>query len=621
MCGIAGIVADGAPSLQSLEESLAAMRHRGPDDQDVWCSGDTGLAHARLAIIDRAHGAQPMRSRDGRYAVVFNGEIYNHRALRRELERDGERFDTGCDTEVLLPMFVRHGPAMVDRLQGMFALAVVDLHAERVFLARDRFGKKPLYWAPSGAGVAFGSTLDALLPLLAVRPGIDPDAIARYLVLQYVPGAMTPWCGVHKVEPGSWVDWREGAAEQHRYWSPPLPSPTRAATDDPRSVHAELRSRIRAAVLARLESEVPLGVFLSGGIDSSVVVAEMSAAGVRPSTYSVGFTHGAYDETPWAVMVAEALGTDHRVLALDADAVTMLDDLAWAYDEPFADSSALATLAVSRAAKDHVTVALTGDGGDELFGGYERYRAAMIGAAVGARLGAVTSPVAASVRTLARAASVERIEALTRFIDDPWHAARARVTHFSPREALALLRPELRPAADPAAAERWLDDRWIASGSDPASIPWVDAHTYLPDDLLTKMDRATMAWGVEARSPLLDHELWDWVAGLPRPWLLDRRAGKRLVREAYRGVLPDPILRRSKKGFSVPLTAWLRTHLRPAVLDRVRAADGPLSDLMDPAAVSSVVDAFFAGDDSLTYRTWNLLALATWRAARSDGNP
>ncbi len=593
------------------------MRHRGPDDQRVWIREGVGLAHARLAIIDRARGVQPMVSRDGRYAVVFNGEIYNHRALRRELERDGEVFTTDCDTEVLLPLFARHGEAMVERLQGMFAFAVIDLRAERVFLARDRFGKKPLYWAPAGSGVAFASTLDALLPLLPHRPDLDPQALAEYMVLQYVPGSMTPWCGVEKVEPGSWVSWRAGSVERSRYWVPPSPSPSPSASGDPRSVHGELRRRIRSAVVARLESEVPLGVFLSGGIDSSVVVAEMIASGVRPSTYSVGFTHGVYDETPWATMVAEALGADHHVLPLDADARSLVDELARAYDEPFADSSALATLAVARAAKEHVTVVLTGDGGDELFGGYDRYRAAVFGDAMRRRLGVATPALSASVRGAARLASIERVEAFTRFVDDPWGAAKAKVLHFDPAEALALMRPEVRASADPWAAERRLDERWASAADDPSWIPWVDAQTYLPDDLLTKMDRATMAWSIEARSPLLDHSLWEWAATLPREWLLDRRAGKRLVREAYRGVLPDPILTRSKKGFSVPLTAWLRTHLRPLVLDLLRSGDGPLWEVLEPEAVGRVVDRFLEGDDSLTYRTWNLVALATWYEPRS----
>jgi asparagine synthase (glutamine-hydrolysing) len=617
MCGFAGMVGEAPADRSHLDRALDAVRHRGPDSQDTWCRDGVGLAHARLSIIDRAHGSQPMLTRDGRYAVVFNGEIYNHADLRRDLIARGYPLETRCDTEVLPYLYASEGEAMVHRLQGMFAFAIVDLATRDVFVARDRFGKKPVYVAATLDSIVFASTLDATLQLLPERPDVDPQSIASYMVLQCVPGARTPWVGIEKVEPGTWVRWSGGELRRERYWTPPLPSEDRSLDRD--EVLLETRAQIRRSVTRRLESEVPLGVFLSGGIDSSVIVAEMAEAGVRAATYSVGFDAGPYDERRWAAMIAERFGTDHHVLSLDADAGALFEQLSWAYDEPFADSSALATLAVARAASEHVTVVLTGDGGDELFGGYDRYRALHRARAIGARLGPLTRPAAAAGRIAGTVSGFERLTMLSTFVADPWEACRNRRLHFAPSEVAALLQPDVAASVDVRAATDELDALWLSLDSTDPWVPWVDARSYLPDDLLTKMDRATMAWGVEARAPLLDHELWEWAATLPRSWLLDAQAGKRLVRDAYRDVLPAPILARGKKGFSVPLTGWLRSHLLDAVGDLLLSERSPVWDLLVPAVVGDVVHRFLDGDDALTYRTWNLLALAAWYTPRRAG--
>ena len=318
MCGLAGVLGAGPADRDALERALQAIRHRGPDELNVWTEGGAGLAHARLSIIDRAHGSQPMITPDGRYVVAFNGEIYNHHELRADLVRRGYPMRTTCDTEVLPFLYAAEGPAMVERLRGMFAFTVVDLHEREVFLARDGFGKKPLYAAPSRDSIAFGSTLDAVLPLLGTSPDLDAQTVAEYLVLQYVPAERTPWAGVEKIPPGHWMRWRGGHVERHRYWAPPPPL-VREQSADVARVRSELRERIRWAVERRLESEVPLGVFLSGGLDSSVVVAEMAALGFKAQTYAVGFEQDDLDERPYAEMVARRFETDHHVLVPETD--------------------------------------------------------------------------------------------------------------------------------------------------------------------------------------------------------------------------------------------------------------------------------------------------------------
>ena len=616
MCGIAGIVDDRRVDPATLERSAVELRHRGPDDSTTWTSDQFGLAHTRLAIIDRAHGVQPIHTADGRYVLVFNGEIYNHAELRDELVSRGYPLATRCDSEVLPYLYEAEGPEMVERLRGMFAFAILDLRSEELFLARDRFGKKPLYVAPAASTVAFASTLDALIPLLPDHPSLNPQAIAEYLVLQYMPAGVSPWEGVEKVEPGTWMRWSAGKVERRRYWRPPLPAAPFEQEVDPART---LRLRIREAVAARLESEVPLGVFLSGGLDSSVVVAEMSELGVTPKTYSVGFEQAELDERSFADLVARRFGTDHQTLVPEMNVASLFERFTQAYDEPFADSSALATLAVAEAASRHVTVVLTGDGGDELFGGYDRYRVhriAEMADGVPTQLRRSAALVGAGV---ARGFGSERLASAARFVSaDPWHSYRDRMFHFQPHEVQGLLSPDLRSLVDASMPVRRLDAIRESSGEDrPAWMPWIDAQSYLPDDLLTKMDRATMAFGLEARSPFLDHELWSFVSRVPRSSLVNARQGKLILRDAYRDVLPIQILRRAKKGFGVPIASWMRTYLRDPVHDLLLDPNAPISHVLHAPAVHGIVSGFLEGSNAHVVRVWNLLALAGWYDART----
>jgi asparagine synthase (glutamine-hydrolysing) len=621
MCGIAGVLGDRAHDVGriALLESCGRMRHRGPDGDAVWSSdGKYALAHTRLAIIDVAGGAQPMFTDDERYVVVFNGEIYNYRELRLELEGRGRRFGTRSDTEVLLHLYAELGSAMVDRLRGMFAFAVIDRQEGRALLARDRFGKKPLCYSESGGGLVFASTLDALRPLLPSKPDVDPEAIAQYLVLQYVPAPLTAWSGVRKLQPGHLAEWRDGRLEVRSYWSAPQREVDGSAPSVDEAA-GRLRELIGEAVSIRLESEVPLGVFLSGGIDSSIVVAELAATGTPPATYSVGFKHASFDESGYARLVADRFGTQHHQLVADDDPPALFLELVQAYDEPFADSSALATLAVARAASQHVTVILTGDGGDELFGGYSRYGYLRRAQRIHDRLGPFAKVSGHAAEAAGRVVGNRRLAGGGRWIRDPWAGYRDGLFHFLPKEIESLLRPELLEHARPDAPVERLNTLWGRAPGRPTTPLWVDEQTYLPDDLLVKMDRAAMAHSLEARSPLLDHVLAEYAATIPGPLLFDGAGnGKAIVRRAYRDVLPAEVLTRPKMGFGVPLAAWLRKELRPLAEELLLSKAGPLHHWLRPEAVGSFVRAFLAGDDGPKWRVWNLLALAGWASARSE---
>jgi asparagine synthase (glutamine-hydrolysing) len=619
MCGIAGVIAaDPALPIDEgpLLEAAKLLSHRGPDGFNVWAEPGVGFSHTRLAIIDKAHGDQPMFSQDGRYVVVFNGEIYNHHELRRELESRGYRLTSKCDTEVLLSLYDWLGVAMVERLRGMFAFAVFDRQQRKALLARDRFGKKPLYFTEVGGVLRFASTLDALRCLLPASPNLDMSAIAQYLVLQYVPSPLTPYRGVSKLSPGHLATWSEGAMSVRQYWEPPHRSPDTRPVDR-RQAALRVRELIAEAVRIRLESEVPLGVFLSGGIDSSTIVAEMTRAGPTPKTYSVGFKHSSFDETQHARIVAEHFGTEHHELVADEDAPKLFGQLVRYYDEPFADSSALATLAVAEAAAHHVTVILTGDGGDEMFGGYTRYALYRKVQRIRALSGPAARLGGRLLRTVAGTAGRTRLSEGAAFLVDPWSGYRDRLFHFHPRELPAFVRADVLAELDPQAPIGRLDALWGSRPASASTLLWVDEQTYLPDDLLTKMDRATMAHSLEARSPFLDHELAEFCATMPEELLFDGMTGKAVLRDAYADVLPKAILTRPKVGFGVPLAAWLRGELGPLVEDLLMSVEGPLWDWIDRRAVASLTRQFMDGNDDARWKVWNLLALAGWVTDRA----
>ena len=528
------------------------------------------------------------------------------------------RLRTNSDTEVLLHLYARDGAAMVERLRGMFAFAVVDLRERTALLARDRFGKKPLCYRDQDGTLAFASTLDALRPLLPETPSIDIAAIARYLVLQYVPAPLTAWTGVRKLPPGHLAEWRDGRMTVRRYWEPPARDGS-ATADGAEGAVARVRELIRDAVTVRLESEVPLGVFLSGGLDSSIVVAELAEAGMTPATYSVAFKDSAFDESDYARIVAERFGTEHHALTADDDPSSLFEELIRAYDEPFADSSALATLAVAKVAREHVTVILTGDGGDEMFGGYARYAAFRRARRMDRRLGPLARPAVFGARIAGRLLGSRVLGDGSQWVADPWAGYRDALFHFPPDRVPSLLGPDVLDGIDPTTPADDLDDLWRRSGAETPGLLWVDEQTYLPEDLLVKMDRATMAHSLEARSPLLDHVLAGFASTLSERQLFDDAGvGKSILRAAYRDVLPAPIVQRDKMGFGVPLASWLRNELRPHVDELLVSDTGPLWTWFRRETVSPLVRRMLEGDDGARWQTWNLLALAGWIGANDS---
>jgi asparagine synthase (glutamine-hydrolysing) len=614
MCGIAGVVSpDPAHRLDpTVRGMLAALEHRGPDEEGLGASGIAALGSRRLAIIDLADGHQPMANEDGSVLAVQNGEIYNYLDLRDELRGLGHRLRTRSDTEVLPHAWEQWGPEMVTRLHGMFALAIWDAPRRTLMLARDRFGKKPLLYARTPSGVVFASEIQALLAHPAVVRSVDDDAIADYLAIGHVPAPGTAFTGIRKVPPGHVLIWRhEAEPEVRRYWALRYGPKERI---DPAEAMVEVRRLIDRAVERRLISDVPLGAFLSGGLDSSTVVAYMARHASAPvRTFSVTFRDTQYDESRYARLAARTFGTEHLELTVDASDVEALPMLARHLGEPFADSSIVPTYQIARATRPHVTVVLTGDGGDELFAGYDRYRAAVIADRIPRPAGAVLAGLG---QMLPAGAGQKRLTArLRRFLVALGADAEGRraewTGYFAGRSGDLLL-----DARDPGRSTAGALDRAVAlTGADTPAERYMAADVlgYLPDDLLVKMDIATMACSLEARAPLLDHELHEFVARLPVDQKVSLTTSKVLLRRAMRGIVPDAILdRRRKMGFAAPVGSWLRGPLRGLFSDTVLAPGADALRFVSRAGVERLFDDHVRERSDATPRLWALLMLELW---------
>jgi asparagine synthase (glutamine-hydrolysing) len=615
MCGICGLVAgDGerVPDLDVVARMSGRLVHRGPDDDGLFHEGPVALAARRLAIIDLAHGHQPIANEDGSAVVVQNGEIYNYRELKRELEGRGHRFATDCDTEVLVHAYEEWGEPFVERLRGMFALALWDKRRRRLLLARDRFGIKPLYYAAAGGGVSFASELKSLLEQPGFSREIDPRAVSAYLAFNSIPAPLTIFKSARKLPPGHLLRWEGGELELRRYARPgPLPAAElrRESADE---LAAELREVLDDSVRAHLVADVPVGVLLSGGVDSGGLAALASRHTDEPlRTFSIGFEEAGFDELSRARLVAERYGTNHHELVLRPDAVELLPKLVEAFDEPFGDSSALPTYLVSELAVSEVKVALSGEGGDELFGGYYTYVADLLARRVG-RLAALARPLAEALpsrtdrvgfdykaKRFARAAALPALER---------HHGWKEI--FSPQA-----RAEL---AGPAAAAWDPLDLYRAryaetAGAEPlARMQDVDLGIYLVDDLLVKTDRLSMAHSLELRVPFLDPKVAEFAFSLPTGLKVRGLAKKRLLRRALAPLLPREIVQGRKQGFSIPIAAWLRGPLEPFAREVLAPSALARQGLLDPAAVTPVLDRHISGQEDLSRQIWGLMALTLW---------
>jgi len=614
MCGICGLVSlDGATVDPDVVAAMnGTLVHRGPDSSGAFVEGGVGLAARRLSIIDIAGGDQPVANEDGRIRVVQNGEIYNHAELRAGLERQGHRFATRSDTEVLVHLYEERGPAFVEELRGMFAIALWDRLEQRLVLARDRFGIKPLYYGISAGRLSFGSELKALLAMPGFPRDVDPDALEAYLAFNSIPAPLTIFAAARKLPPGHLLLWQGGEPTLRRYARPRPVAAGRERAGDEQTLAAELRERLRDSVRAHLVSDVPVGVLLSGGIDSSALAALAAReSSYRVSTFSIGFQERAFNELDQARLVAEHYGTEHHELVVRPDAVELLPRLAEAFDEPFADSSALPTYLVSQLAAGTVKVALSGEGGDELFGGYHTYVADTLAPRIGR--------VAAALRPL-----VDALPSSSGKVSLDYKAKRfARAAHLPPLErhhgwkeifsadARAELLDGRRGPTDPLDVYRV---RYAETeGADElARLQDVDIGIYLADDLLVKTDRASMAHSLEARVPFCDQQVAELALALPRRMKVRGLAKKRLLRQAVATLLPERIARAPKQGFSIPAAAWLRGDLEPFARemlspDRLRA-----QGFFDPGAVTRLIDAHVARREDLSRQIWGLLMFSLW---------
>jgi len=620
MCGIAGFVDLWARKGRAAEERgeiLARMcriiRHRGPDDQGVMVKPGVALGMRRLAIIDLVTGNQPMSGEDGTVTIVFNGEIYNFQELKAKLEAHGHTFQTHSDTEAIVHGYEEFGPACVDDLRGMFAFAIWDEKARTLFVARDRAGKKPLYYTttPNGTFV-FGSELKSLLEHPEVERETNPEALDAYFTLGYVPDPLSIFRNVHKLPPGHYLTFTEGRVTVKPYWDFEFEP---AESQNEADYLEELRALLDESVRLRLISDVPLGAFLSGGIDSSTVVGLMARHMGQPvKTFSIGFHEDSYNELKYARLTAQKFGTDHHEFFVTPDICEVVDELAWHFDEPFADSSAIPTYMVSKLARDHVTVVLSGDGGDELFAGYTRYaierkRGGFERLPKPLREGVMRPlserlPHAAWGRNYLHNVSLDPV---SRFLDS--------VSVFTSLNRKSLYTSDFAQQLGPSGyVGRVFYDlvENVKSDDQVDRLLYLDSKTYLPGDILTKVDRMSMAVSLEARAPLLDHKLIDFVTRIPSSLKLAGLETKHILKSAVKDLVPAEILHRPKQGFGVPIQEWINQQLRARIRETLSESRTRQRGYVDSHYVDVLLDEHERGRRDHSMALWALVMLELW---------
>jgi asparagine synthase (glutamine-hydrolysing) len=617
MCGICGIASPvGPPDPERLAAMSATLVHRGPDSGGEHFDGPVALGARRLSIIDLAGGDQPITSEDGAYTVVQNGEIYNFPELRRELEREGRTFRTRCDTEVHLHLYERHGPDFARRLRGMFAVAIWDARRRRLVLARDRYGIKPLYYRHVGGVLEFASELRAL-----PRGEIDLDALEAFLAFNSIPSPYSIFREIRKLPPGHVLVWEEDGAVQIERYARPGPVPAdELRTDDEAELLEELRARLRDSVRAHLLADVPVGVLLSGGVDSAALAAlAAQESSDRVHTFTIGFEERSFDERGDARRVADLYGTNHHELLVQPDPTLLLPALADVFDEPFADSSALPTYLVSQLAAEHVKVALSGEGGDELFGGYYTYAADLLADRLG--------PLARVARPL-----VERLPTSTAKASFDYKAKRfVRAAHLPPlerhhgwKEIFSVdARSELTGRTAPFDPVDVFRHRYreTEGADDLARLQDIDFGIYLVDDLLVKTDRASMAHSLEARVPFLDPVVTNFALALPTRHKVRGLSKKVLLRKAVAPLLPHQVVHGRKRGFSIPAAAWLRGELVPFARATLSAETLTRQGFFRPEVVSRLIGEHVAGVEDRSRQLWGLLSFTLWYERHVEQDP
>ncbi|MFV0389610.1 MAG: asparagine synthase (glutamine-hydrolyzing) [Pyrinomonadaceae bacterium] len=620
MCGIVGIVNKSERVERGvLEKMNSAIFHRGPDEDGFFCVDNIGLAMRRLAIIDLAGGQQPIFNSDRTKAIVFNGEIYNFQELRGNLEEEGVSFQTNSDTEVVVQLYEKYGVDCLQHLRGMFAIAIWDSSKKELFLARDRVGKKPLLYShQSNGNLIFGSEFKAVLQHPAIAREVDYDAIDSYMSLLCVPAPQTAFKEIRKLEPGHWLRWRNGEIEIKRYWQPDFSKKIKISEQE---AEEETLRILREATRIRMISDVPLGAFLSGGVDSSAVVALMAKESEKPvKTFSIGFEEQDFSELKYAKRVAEHVGAEYNEFVVKPDALAILPTLVEHYGEPYADSSAIPTYYVSRETRKFVTVALNGDGGDESFAGYERHVAMKIAQAYH-RLPKVlrkrlietavelipTSEIkrsrARDAKRFLKVASLEKTDRYFRWMSTFMPDAKA--TLYS-----AGFQNEVRKNNPQEFLNRWFTEANGAGIVDATLL--TDQMTYLPNDLLVKVDIASMANSLEARSPFLDHKLIEFAASLPEKVKLPGYSTKHLLKRVAAKLVPREVVYRRKMGFGVPIGNWFRGEMKDFVRDSLLSEKAKKRGITNPAIVERYLNDHISAKKDYTMQIWTLMMLELW---------
>jgi asparagine synthase (glutamine-hydrolysing) len=618
MCGIAGMVGakhDGGITEAVVHRMCGTITHRGPDDEGIFVKDGAGLGMRRLSIIDLSGGHQPIFNEDRTAWIVFNGEIYNFQELRADLERRGHRFATHTDTEAIIHLYEEYGSNCVDHLRGMFGFAIYDESRRKLLLARDRLGIKPVHYAQAGGRLLFGSEIKSILAAAPELAEINYEAVLQYLYYGYVPDPLTAFQRIHKLPPGHVLEFERGEVKIRRYWD--LPAYGTHQPQDEEECLRELEGRLAEAVKIRLIADVPLGALLSGGTDSSTVVALMARASSGPvKTFSIGFKQADFNEAEYARMVAQRFGTEHHELILEPDVVHTVEYLTSTLEEPFGDSSMLPTYYVSKMAREHVTVALSGDGGDELFAGYDRYRIHSERQVFERLPGWARQFYRDRVYPLVPRKMMGR--KLSYNVSLPWKERYVDQLSFVPayEREMPLLADDFRELLarieDPQNVLRHYFE--AAPTKDPVGqMLYVDTKTYMEADILTKVDRMSMLTSLEVRVPIIDHKFLEWVTGLPTAWKLRGTTQKYILRKlAERVGVPREVLYRQKQGFALPLKHWLRNELKDMVVSVLLDSRSLQRGYFDARGIRQLVDEHVSGRRVHSGRIWRLLMLELW---------